>query len=135
MTYTYKPHHEVPLHFHELSQFLYARTGVMSVMADKDVEGILAIFEPHFEHLVVTQTSQARAMRAEELGVIAVEVFGEDRVTVIPNLADALEAAMTLAEDDSDSFNGGAVLVTGSVVTVGEARHLLARRDRTRARD
>lgn len=37
MTYTYKPHHEVPVHFHDLSQFLYARTGVMSVMAGDEL--------------------------------------------------------------------------------------------------
>jgi len=110
--------------------------GVIGVMADKDVEGVLSAFEPHFEHLVVTQNSQPRAMRAERLGELAAEVFGEDRVTVVPNLADALDAALALAEsDDADSISGGAVLVTGSVVTVGEARRLLRRRDRSVPRE
>ncbi|MEP9381382.1 folylpolyglutamate synthase/dihydrofolate synthase family protein [Nocardioides sp. KR10-350] len=105
--------------------------GVMGVMADKDAEGVLAAFEPHLEHLVVTQNSTERAMPAVELGRVAVEIFGEDRVTVVPRLADAIDAAAALAESDgSGSISGGAVLVTGSVVTVGEARTLLARKAR-----
>jgi dihydrofolate synthase/folylpolyglutamate synthase len=68
-------------------------------------------------------------MPAGELAAVAVEVFGEDRVSVEPRLADAIEAAATLAEADSGSSIGaGGVLVTGSVVTVGEARAMLRRR-------
>ncbi|CAM5685747.1 hypothetical protein STENM223S_00924 [Streptomyces tendae] len=43
-----------------------------------------------------------------------------------PRLPDALEAAITLAEEEGE-FAGGGVLVTGSVITVGEARLLLGR--------
>ncbi|HWJ82108.1 MAG TPA: folylpolyglutamate synthase/dihydrofolate synthase family protein [Nocardioides sp.] len=103
--------------------------GVIGVMADKDHEGLLAAFEPHLEQVVITQNSTARAMPAEELAVVAREVFGADRVTVVPRLADALDAAAALAESGSgDSLSSGAVLVTGSVVTVGEARALLGGR-------
>lgn len=65
-------------------------------------------------------------MDADELAAIAVEVFGDDRVQVEPRLPDALEAAVTLAEEEGE-FAGGAVLVTGSVITVGEARLLLGK--------
>ncbi|WP_185995040.1 bifunctional tetrahydrofolate synthase/dihydrofolate synthase [Nocardioides campestrisoli] len=102
--------------------------GVIGVMGDKDYEGVLAAFEPHLAHLVVTQASSPRAMPAEQLGAVAVEVFGEDRVTVVPRLADAIDRAATLAEvgqELGDSVGSGAVLVTGSVVTVGEARTML----------
>jgi dihydrofolate synthase/folylpolyglutamate synthase len=103
--------------------------GVLGVMADKDHEGVLAAFEPLLEHLVVTQNSTARAMPAEELAVVAREVFGPDRVSVVPRLSDAIDAAAALAESGStDSLSSGAVLVTGSVVTVGEARALLGGR-------
>lgn len=102
--------------------------GVMGVMADKDYEGVLAAFEPHLEHLVCTQNSTDRSMPAEQLGRAAVEVFGPDRVTVLPRLADAIDRAAALAEA-GEAFGGGlgsgAVLVTGSVVTVGEARTML----------
>ncbi|MBM0125057.1 bifunctional tetrahydrofolate synthase/dihydrofolate synthase [Pimelobacter simplex] len=103
--------------------------GVIGVMGDKDAEGLLAAFEPHLAHVVVTQNSTDRALPADELAVVAREVFGEDRVTVVPLLADAIDAAAALAEaEGSDALSSGAVLVTGSVVTVGEARVLLGGR-------
>ena len=100
--------------------------GVIGVMGDKDAEGLLAAFEPHLATLVVTQSSTSRAMPADELAAMAVEVYGEDRVVVVPRLADAIDRAATLAETGAgDALSTGAVLVTGSVVTVGEARALL----------
>lgn len=103
--------------------------GVIGVMGDKDAEGLLAAFEPHLAHVVVTQNSTDRALPADELAVVAREVFGEDRVLVVPLLADAIDAAAALAEaEGSDALSSGAVLVTGSVVTVGEARVLLGGR-------
>ena len=87
-------------------------------------------------HVVATQNSSDRSMSAADLGAAAVEVFGEERVTVVPRLLDAIEAAATLAEAGesvSASIGAGAVLVTGSVVTAGEARTLLTagrRKDR-----
>ena len=102
--------------------------GVMGVMADKDAEGLLAAFEPHLAHLVCTQNSTHRAMPAETLAATAREIYGEHRVTVAPRLADAIDQAATLAEAGAvfgESVGSGAVLVTGSVVTAGEARTML----------
>ena len=105
--------------------------GVLSAMADKDIDGILLALEPVLQHVVVTQNSQDRAMRADRLGALAIEVFGEDRVTVVPELANAIDAAIALSESDGhDSISSGAVLLIGSVVTAGEARTLTARRKR-----
>lgn len=100
--------------------------GVVGTSGDKDVRGLLEAFEPIFAEIVVTQNSTARAMDVDELAAIAVEVFGDDRVQVEPRLDDALEAAITLAEEE-DEYAGAGVLVTGSVITVGEARLLLGR--------
>ncbi len=103
--------------------------GVIGVMGDKDAEGLLAAFEPHLAHVVVTQNSTARALPADQLAVVAREVFGDDRVSVVPSLADAIDEAAGRAESaGSDALSAGAVLVTGSVVTVGEARLLLGGR-------
>ncbi len=102
--------------------------GVMGVMEDKDHEGLLNVLEPHLAYLVCTQNSTPRSMSAAALGRAAVEVFGEDRVSVVPDLSDAIERGATLAEAGEAidvSIGSGAVLVTGSVVTVGEARSLL----------
>ncbi|MEV7283976.1 folylpolyglutamate synthase/dihydrofolate synthase family protein [Streptomyces sp. NPDC093252] len=100
--------------------------GVVGASADKNVRGLLEALEPVFAEIVVTQNSSHRAMDADELAAVAVEVFGEERVQVEPRLPDALEAAITLAEEEGE-FTGGGVLVTGSVITVGEARLLLGK--------
>ncbi|MEU5362451.1 folylpolyglutamate synthase/dihydrofolate synthase family protein [Streptomyces sp. NPDC005925] len=107
--------------------FQFSRlVGVVGASGDKNVRGLLEAFEPVFHEVVVTQNSSHRAMDADELAAVAVEVFGEDRVQVEPRLPDALEAAITLAEEEAE-FAGAGVLVTGSVITVGEARLLLGK--------
>ncbi|MFM9369541.1 bifunctional tetrahydrofolate synthase/dihydrofolate synthase [Streptomyces sp. Da 82-17] len=100
--------------------------GVVGASGDKDVRGLLEAFEPIFAEIVVTQNSTPRSMDADELAAVAVEVFGDERVQVEPRLDDAIEAAITLAEEEGE-YAGGGVLVTGSVITVGEARLLLGR--------
>jgi dihydrofolate synthase / folylpolyglutamate synthase len=105
--------------------------GVMGVMGDKDASGVLEAFEPHLEHLICTQNSTSRSMSADALAAAALEIYGEDRVTVVRDLAEAIDRAATLAEAGEafgDPLGSGAVLVTGSVVTVGEARTMLLRR-------
>ncbi len=98
--------------------------GVVAVMADKDARGLLEVFEEVMNHIVVTRVaSTARGLPAEDLGELAAEIFGAERVTVAPRLDDAIERAVALAEVDGPAVPG--VLVTGSVVAVGEARSLL----------
>jgi dihydrofolate synthase/folylpolyglutamate synthase len=105
--------------------------GVVAPSSDKDVRGLLEAFEPVFSEVVVTRNSTFRSMDVDELAGIAVEVFGEDRVQVEPRLDDAVEAAITLAEEEGE-YAGAGVLVTGSVITVGEARLLLGPRRNAR---
>jgi dihydrofolate synthase / folylpolyglutamate synthase len=102
--------------------------GVVGVMADKDYEGVLAAFEPVLGHVVCTQNSTPRAMPAEELAEVATGIFGVDRVHLAPRLEDAIDTAAGLAESEG-VYGSGGVLVTGSVVTVGEARRMLKARD------
>jgi dihydrofolate synthase / folylpolyglutamate synthase len=101
--------------------------GVVGAVRGKDVAGMLAELEDICAELVVTQNSSQRAIPADELGALAVEVFGADRVSVSPRLPEALESAIELAEaGPDDALGGSGVLVTGSVITAGEARTLLA---------
>ena len=103
--------------------------GVVGCVQGKDVPGMLAALEGLCAELVVTQNSSPRAMSADELGALAVDVFGADRVSVHPRLADALESAIELAEaGPDDALGGSGVLVTGSVITAGEARALMSGR-------
>ncbi len=100
--------------------------GVLAVMRDKDADGLLRAYEPLLNQVVVTQVSSTdRGTPADELGELAEGVFGTDRVQVVPRLDDALERAIALAEEDTAGSAG--VLVSGSVVAVGEARTLLVR--------
>jgi len=104
--------------------------GVVGVMADKDVEGLLGELEPVLSEIVCTQNSTDRSLKAAELGEVAADIFGEHRVRVADRLDDAIEIAVTLAETGGalgESIGSGGVLVTGSVITVGEARVLLKR--------
>ena len=107
--------------------------GVVGVMTDKDYEGVLAALEPHLAHVICTQNSTPRAMPAADLATTVEEIFGPDRVSVVPRLVEAIDQAAALAEAGEafgSPLGSGAVLVTGSVVTVGEARTLLrGRRD------
>nr|WP_204044690.1 folylpolyglutamate synthase/dihydrofolate synthase family protein [Acrocarpospora phusangensis] len=96
--------------------------AVVAVMADKDVDTILELLEPVVEEIVVSRNSSPRSMEAEELAERAESVFGQDRVHLAPRLDDAIDLAIGLA--DQDEFGSG-VLITGSVVTAGDARVLL----------
>ena len=99
------------------------------MMAEKDAPGVLEALEPVFDEVVVTRSSSPRAMDTETLAGHAVARFGDERVVVSETLADALETAIGLAEevgsDPGESVSGAGVVVTGSVVTVGEARTML----------
>jgi dihydrofolate synthase/folylpolyglutamate synthase len=104
--------------------------GVISVLRDKDADELLEALEPVLDEVVITQNSSPRAFDVDELAALAVSVFGADRVTVEPRLDDAVEEAVRLAEEtdeDAESISGGGVLVTGSVVTAGEARTLFGK--------
>ncbi|WP_433275236.1 bifunctional folylpolyglutamate synthase/dihydrofolate synthase [Pseudonocardia xinjiangensis] len=108
------------------TDFRFTRlVGVLAVMRDKDVRGILEELEPVLHEVVVTANSSPRVMDPDELGALAVEVFGSDRVSVEPVLATAVEQAGELAEEAGES--GVGVVVTGSVVTAGEVRALFAK--------
>jgi dihydrofolate synthase/folylpolyglutamate synthase len=110
-------------------EFSFRRlVGVVAVFADKDVEGVLTQLEPVLSEIVVTRNSDPRGMSAAQLGALAAEIFGEDRVRIEPQMPDAIALAVGLAEEDLDGeLSGVGVLITGSVVTVADARKLLKR--------
>jgi dihydrofolate synthase/folylpolyglutamate synthase len=105
--------------------------GVVGVLGDKDARGILAALEPALDEIVVTQNTSPRALGVETLAEYARDAFGEERVHVAVNLPGAVELAVQLAEDDGGfgdtQVSGAGVLVTGSVVTAGEARSLFGK--------
>ncbi len=98
--------------------------GVLAVMSDKDVAGLLDELEPVLDEVIVTRNSSPRSMPAKELAALAGEVFGADRVHLLPRMDDAIDRAIALA-DEAGEFAGAGVLITGSVATAGDARLLL----------
>ena len=104
--------------------------GVVSVMADKDVDGILAALEPVFDQIVVTHNGSPRALDVEALALRAEERFGPERVVTAATLPDAIETATALVEEsgnEGEGFGGAGVVITGSVVTAGAARTLFGK--------
>ena len=100
--------------------------GVVAVLGDKDVAGILAELGQVVDYLVISQSSSARALPANELAKIAAQFFTPEQIEVIPELRGAITYATEKA-NLSNQVNDGvsAVLVTGSVVTAGEAREIV----------
>jgi dihydrofolate synthase/folylpolyglutamate synthase len=110
---------------------LHTLIAILAVSEDKDVDGILGELEPVADELVVTQNSSDRSMDPGKLADLAAGVFGQERVRVAGRLDDAIDIAVGLADEADAARPGSAgVLVTGSVVTAGNARALLARTHR-----
>ena len=108
--------------------------AILAVSEDKDVPGILDELEPFVSELVVTANSSPRSADPGKLAELAAAVFGPDRVRAAPRIDDAIELAVTLADeadarlaDRSGPTGTALVLITGSVITAGDARLLLTR--------
>ena len=97
--------------------------GVLAVLGDKDVDGILRELEPFVDRLVVTSNKSPRSMSADDLFSHAVSIFGAERTFKETDLQNALTYAMeqcTLVNQTSEGVS--AVIVMGSFVTAAEAR-------------
>ncbi len=101
--------------------------GIFAAMGDKDVEGALTELEKVMDSVIVTANSSPRSMSVSDAQAIATKIFGADRVFA----ADTLDAAIEKAIKDSVrplSEDTLGILITGSVVTVGEARAIVRKR-------
>ena len=84
----------------------------VSILADKDVEGMLERLAAAGSTLVATRSSNPRAIPAQELGALARPYYG--CVETVPSPRRALARARELAA------RGGAVLVTGSLYLLAD---------------
>jgi len=101
--------------------------GVVAIFGDKDAASVLKELEPILNSVIVTQSSSPRAMPVEELEKVAVSIFGNDRVFPVASLGAALDRAVEKAQRPLSDESVG-VVVTGSVVTVGESRTYLRKK-------
>ena len=93
------------------------RVFVLGVLGDKDVDALITELLPVADHLIVTQPPSGRAAPAERLAKI-IRTSGRS-VETAEDVAEAVELASGLATQDD------AVVVTGSLYTVGAARDAL----------
>ena len=96
---------------------------MLAVLDGKDVDGMLHALVDTATEVVVTENSSPRRLPVAFLAARATEVLGPDRVTVEPDLRRAVRTALGRAARAHGEATS--VLVTGSVVTAGEARGLL----------
>ncbi|CAM4032862.1 folylpolyglutamate synthase/dihydrofolate synthase family protein [Kibdelosporangium persicum] len=112
-------------------EFAFRRLiAVVGMMGDKDAKGILEALEPVVTEIILTRNTSPRAMDVDELATIAQDIFGDERIVVQPRLDAALETAVQLVEEvgePNEPLAGGGIVVTGSVVTAGEARTLFGK--------
>lgn len=104
--------------------------GVLGILGDKDARGIMEALEPVLTEVVITQNTSPRATDAYELAETAREVFGDERVHVEEHLPSAYALAVELAEEalaEVGVQSGSGVIITGSVVTAGEARAMFGK--------
>ena len=104
--------------------------GVLGILGDKDARGIMEALDPVLTEVVITQNTSPRATDAYELAETAREVFGDERVHVEEHLPSAYELAVELAEEalaEVGVQSGSGVIITGSVVTAGEARAMFGK--------
>lgn len=100
--------------------------GVVGLLSDKDAHGVLEALEPVLDELIVTTPGSPRALPADDLAAVAENYFSGKDVVVEDELLDAVDRAMGIADADGD-VGGSGVLVTGSVVLVGDVLRLFAR--------
>lgn len=108
-----------------LAELAPGRTiAVLGVMADKDHGSVLRELERVVDVVVCTRSSSPRSLPADALAVTARARFGAARVRVAADVASGLAMARALAADGDAP--GELILVSGSVVTVGDAVDVLA---------
>ena len=106
-------------------EFTFGRViAVVGVFADKDAAGIFNEIKDVIDGVIVTQSSSPRALPADQLAKVARAFIDNDRIFVEPDLKVAIEKAIADGSHPLEDETVG-VLITGSVITVGEARAIL----------
>ena len=93
--------------------------GLLAVLSDKDVAGVIGELSGCFEGVVVTASSSNRSLEIESLETIAREHSGAN-TEAAPNAKSGLERARSIAREID-----GMVVVTGSISLVGDVLQIL----------
>jgi dihydrofolate synthase/folylpolyglutamate synthase len=93
--------------------------GLVAVLSDKDVPGVLSELAGCFERLVVTESSSNRSLEISDLEKLAIEHSGT-KTEAVAGARAALERARMIAREID-----GMVVVTGSISLVGDVLQIL----------
>ena len=93
--------------------------GLLAVLSDKDVAGVVSELSGCFHHVVATASSSNRSLDAQSLEAIAKDHSGAITDSA-PDTKSALERARSIAREID-----GMVVVTGSISLVGDVLQIL----------
>ena len=93
--------------------------GLLAVLSDKDVTGVISELAGCFQHVVATASSSNRSLEAQSLEAIARDHSGAVTESASETKS-ALERARTIAREID-----GMVVVTGSISLVGDVLQIL----------
>jgi dihydrofolate synthase/folylpolyglutamate synthase len=119
----HNPHGVAALREALSEEFTFDRLiAIVAILGDKDVTNFLAELSGVVDEIIVTENSSARALPTEKLFEIANDIFDDGVVSSAGSIKRAIEMAIDRASHPTQSVG---ILITGSVVTVGQARSLL----------
>lgn len=122
----HNPHGALALNEALAEEFAFDKLiSIVAILADKDVTHFLAELSHSVDEIIVTENSSSRALPTEKLFAIAQEIFEEDQVSSAGSIKRAIELAIDRATQPEHSRLSVGILITGSVVTAGQARTLL----------
>ena len=93
--------------------------GLLAVLSDKDVAGVVSELSGCFQNVVATSSSSNRSLDAKALEAIAKDHSGATTESA-PNVISGLERARSIAREID-----GRVVVTGSISLVGDVLQIL----------
>ncbi|MZP30163.1 bifunctional folylpolyglutamate synthase/dihydrofolate synthase [Heliobacterium undosum] len=98
---------------------------VLGMLADKERERVVDILAPLADAIVVTRPNSPRAGEWQALASLAARRC--DRVTVVPDIGEALKTAWLLTQgpEKADGEGPAPIVVTGSLYMVAEARGMI----------
>ncbi|HEU4868154.1 MAG TPA: cyanophycin synthetase [Actinomycetota bacterium] len=116
----HNPHAALALRNTLSSDFLFKNlTIVLSIFEDKDIKGVLDQLVPAADRVILTRGDNPRFASPETLRDLAPVVPGQDPPELAPTMADALDRARSISDEED------MILLTGSLHGVGDARSYL----------
>ncbi len=97
---------------------------IFAAMNDKDLAEIAEILFPLADNLILTAPDNPRSAAVEYLKEHAEKIIDKSKITLAPNVADALDAA-TRINSTYSNVKHPFVCITGSLYLVGEAQNWL----------